>query len=136
MNAVSGKSVVRQITARLAAVTRLPKAALFHLLNGSAIQQMLDLGQLVTVNTILDSYGVGDDFKDGYRSWTGRSIAAAYRRTHRFEPLKAWVQHRTTGRWIHANVYVPGDIAIATGLRGYSRTAHLVPAPRAMSEVA
>jgi len=136
MNATARKSLVRQITARLAAVTRLPKAALFHLLNGRAIQQMLDLGQLVTVNTILDGLGAGDELLDGHKSWSGRHIAAAYRLTNHREPIRAWVQHRTTGRWIRVFIYVPGDEAITAGLRMYGRTAHLVAEAPALQEVA
>ena len=128
MNATARKSITRRIAATLAHVMALPKTALFHLLNGAAIQQMLDMGDLVTVNTVLDSYGVGADFKDGYRSWTGRHIAAMYRLANHREPIRAWVQHRTTGRWIHVYAYCPGDESISAGLRAYSRTAHLVPA--------
>jgi hypothetical protein len=128
MNATARRSITRQVTALLGRVMQLPTDLLYRLLNGQAIQQLLDLGQLVTVNTILDSYGVGEDFKDGYRSWAGRHIASCYRLINDRNPIKAWVRHRTTGRWIHAHVYVPGDTAIEQGLRSYNRTAHLVPA--------
>jgi hypothetical protein len=136
VNAVSRKSVVRQITARLAAVTRLPKAALFHLLNGRAIQQMLDAGALITTNTWLDAQGVPADFKDGYRSWYGRAVRKAYRATYGIEPIKAWVQHRTSGRWIKVNAYAPSEQALITGAKDYARTSHLVAAAPALQEVA
>lgn len=135
MNATARRSIVRQTLATLRDVMALPKPFLYALLNGRAIQQMLDTGDLVTVNTVLDQLGVGADFKDGYRSHAGRHIAAAYRLTNHREPIRAWVQHRTTGKWIHPFAYIPGDESITTGLRMYPRTAHLVPV-RVPSEVA
>lgn len=126
MNATARKSITRRITATLASVLALPTTALFRLLNGAAIQRMLDQGDLVTVNTVLDGLG-GSDLKDGYKSWAGRHIAQAYRVANQRQPLRAWVQHRTSGRWIHVFVYAPGDEAITAGLRMYGRTAHLVP---------
>jgi hypothetical protein len=135
VNATARRSITRQVTAILGRVMQLPTDLLFRLLDGTQVQQMLDLGQLVTVNTILDGYGVEPEFKDGYHSWAGRHIATAYRLTNHRNPLKAWVRHRTTGRWIHAHVYVPGDPAIESGLRSYSRTAHLVPV-HVLAEVA
>lgn len=138
MNATARKSITRRITRTLASVMALPTDALYALLNGTAIQQILNTGDLVTVNTILDGLGVGDDFKDGFRAWAGRHIAQAYRVANHGAPIRAWVRHRTTGRWIHVFVYCPGDTAITAGLRTYSRTAHLVttPARAAYSEVA
>lgn len=127
MNATARRSITRQVTALLGRVMQLPTDVLFRLLNGAQVQQMLDLGQLVTVNGVLDQLGVEPEFKDGYRSWAGRHIASCYRLNNQRNPLKAWVRHRTTGRWIHAHVYVPGDVAIEQGLRSYNRTAHLVP---------
>lgn len=136
MNARARRSITRQITATLARVAALPKPFLFALLNGHAVQQMLDLGQLVSVNTILDEHGVPADFKDGYRSWAGRYIATAYRlNTANRNPIRAWVRHRTTGRHIHVFVYVPGDPAIESGLRAYPRTARYA-APARVLEVA
>lgn len=135
MNATARRSITRQVTALLGRVMQLPTDLLFRLLNGAQVQQMLDLGQLVTVNTILDGLGVEPEFKDGYRSWAGRHIATAYRLNTGLNPMKAWVRHRTTGRYIHAHVYVPGDAAIGQGLRSYTRTAHLVPV-RVLAEVA
>lgn len=127
MNATAKKSITRQITSTLARVAALPKPFLFALLNGRAIQQMLDLGQLVTINTVLDELG-GSDLRDGFKSWAGRHIASCYRLNNGGrKPIRAWVRHRTTGRWIHVFVYVPGDAAIEQGLRSYNRTAHLVP---------
>lgn len=136
MNATARRSVTRRIATTLTAVLALPKTALFRLLNGAEIQRMLDQGDLITVNTVLDGLGVGVDFKDGYRSWTGRHIAQAYRVANQRQPLKAWVQHRTTGRWIFVYCYTPGDESITAGLRMYSRTAHLVPVSATFSEAA
>ncbi len=136
MNATARHSITRQIARTLGAVLALPKSALFRLLNGVAIQRMLDAGDLVTVNTILDGLGVGADFKDGYRSWAGRHIAQAYRVANQRQPLKAWVQHRTTGRWIFVYCYTPGDESITAGLRNYPRTSHLVPASASYQEAA
>lgn len=136
VNAVARKSVTRRIATTLTAVLALPKAALFRLLNGAAIQRMLDQGDLITVNTVLDRLGVGDDFKDGYRSWAGRHIAQAYRVANQRQPLKAWVQHRTSGRWIFVYCYTPADESITAGLRTYPRTSHLVPVSASYSEAA
>lgn len=41
------------------------------------------------------------------------------------EPVRCWVQHRTTGRWIHVHVYSPFDIALYVALATYKQTAHL-----------
>ena len=128
MNARS-RNLPRRVLATVSnLVLGLTPAVAFALLNGRAIQQMLDLGQLVTVNTIVDELGADDTLLDGLRSWAGRHIASMYRLLNGRSPLKAWVRHRTTGRWIHVFVYCPGEAAIEKGLRSYPRTSHLVPA--------
>jgi hypothetical protein len=136
MNATARKSIVRQAVAVLRDVMALPKPFLYALLNGRAIQQMLDAGALITTNTWLDAQGVPVDFKDGYRSWYGRSVRKAYRATYGIEPIKAWVQHRTSGRWIKVNAYAPSEQALITGAKDYARTAYLVAVAPALQEVA
>ncbi len=135
MNATARRSIVRRAAAVYAAVTRLPKAALFHLLNGAALQRLLNSGDLIRTGDYLIQMG-GGDLRDGYQSWYGRNVAKAYRQANRREPLKAWVQHRTTGRWIHVSVYCPGDPALLAGLASYAQTKHLVPAGAQYSEAA
>ena len=135
MNATARRSIVRRAAAVYAAVTRLPKAALFHLLNGAAIQRLLDSGDLIRTGDYLIQMG-GGDLRDGYQSWYGRAVVKAYRQANHREPLRAWVQHRTTGRWIHVNAYCPGDPALLAGLASYSRTAPLVPAGATFAEAA
>lgn len=137
MNATA-RNITRRITRALWLAAQLSTDVLYALINGAAIQRLLNTGDLITVNTILDRLGVDADFKDGYRSWTGRHIAQAYRVANHRAPIRAWVRHRTSGRWIHVFVYCPGDTAIAAGLRTYSRTAHLAttPARSAFAEAA
>jgi hypothetical protein len=135
MNATQRKSLARQIQSTLTRVMALPKAALFHLLNGAAIQRLLGSGDLIRTGDYLIQMG-GGDLRDGYQSWYGRAVVKAYRQANHREPLRAWVQHRTTGRWIHVYVYCPGDPALLAGLASYSRTAHLVPAGATFAEAA
>lgn len=135
MNATSRKSVTRRIARTLTAVLALPQQALFALLNGAAIQRMLNTGDLIRTGDYLTAMG-GGDLRDGYQSWYGRAVAKAYRIANRRNPLKAWVQHRTTGRWIRVNVFAPGDPALLIGLRTYGRTAHLVPVSATFTEAA
>jgi hypothetical protein len=128
MNA-SIRNITRRTTAALITLARsLTPAAVYHLINGRQTQQWLDSGDLITTNTWLDQNGAEPDFRDGYRSWYGRAVASAYRHSHHGQnPPKAWVQHRTTGRWIHVFVYHHTDRALIVGAAAYARTRHLVP---------
>ena len=89
---------------------------------------LVETGRLIRTGDLLDRLGA-TDLTDGHRSWYGRHVATAYRKTHDgAQPLRVWAQHRTTGRWVHVFVYSPADPALYAGLRGYKRTAHLAAA--------
>ena len=53
-------------------------------------------------------------------------MAKAYRAANGGEPLKVWAQHRTTGRWIHVNVFGVVDAALYAGLDSYAATRNLL----------
>lgn len=82
-------------------------------------------GRLIRTGDFLARVG-GSDLPDGQQSWFGRHTAKAYRAATGSEPLKVWAQHRTTGRWIHVNVFNPIDPALYAGLRSYKATQHLL----------
>lgn len=114
----------RRNTLRTAATTA--KALGYRTLSG-IIATLVDDGRLIRTGDFLNRIG-GSDLPDGQQSWYGRHVAKAYRATHGTEPLKVWAQHRTTGRWIHVNVFNPIDPALYAGLRTYKATRHLLPA--------
>lgn len=88
----------------------------------------VDQGRLIRTGDLLDRLGA-DDLKDGHRAWYGKHCVKAYRAaTGGAEPIKVWAQHRTTGRWIHVNVYNPLDQALYVALSSYKATRHLVAA--------
>jgi hypothetical protein len=88
------------------------------------IVQLLETGRLVRTGDVLDRLGAGD-LRDGYQSWYGRHVAKAYRAATGAEPIRCWVRHRTTGRWVHVAVYNPFDLALYIGLASYKQTQHL-----------
>ncbi|MDX3582518.1 hypothetical protein [Streptomyces europaeiscabiei] len=112
----------RRNTLRTAAHTS--RALGYRTLSG-IIAAHVENGRLITVGTFLDRIG-GNDLPDGKRSWFGRHTAKAYRAATGGEPLKVWAQHRTTGRWIHVNVFGPIDQALYTALHSYKATRHLL----------
>ena len=89
------------------------------------VASLVATGRLVKTGDFLDRIG-GGDLPDGQKSWFGRHAAKAYRAATGAEPLKVWARHRTTGRWIHVNVFGPIDPALYAGLRSYKATQHLL----------
>ncbi|MEU9670383.1 hypothetical protein AB0E25_33380 [Streptomyces bobili] len=89
------------------------------------VAALVDTGRLIRTGDFLARIG-GGDLPDGQQSWFGRHTAKAYRAATGAEPLKVWAQHRTTGRWIHVNVFNPIDPALYAGLRTYKATQHLL----------
>jgi hypothetical protein len=102
---------------RLTTIARQIHADLRHAVFG--------LGQLIRTGDMLERLGIS--LSDGQQSWYGRHVAKAYRAQHDGQDApKAWVRHRTTGRWIRVFVYSPTDPALLAGLRSYKATADLV----------
>ncbi len=108
----------------LHAAARTAKALAYRTLSG-LVAVAVDAGTLIRTGDFLQRIG-GGDLPDGQQSWYGRHVAKAYRKTHGSEPLRVWAQHRTTGRWIHVNVFGPIDDALYAGLRNYKGTRHLL----------
>lgn len=100
------------------------KALRYRCLSGD-IAAAVDTGTLIRTGDMLERLGA--DLPDGQASWYGRHCAKAYRATHLgASPVRVWAQHRTTGRWIHVNVFEPTDAALYTALQTYKATRHLV----------
>lgn len=112
----------RRNTLRTAA--RTSKALGYRTLSG-IIASHVTTGRLIKTGDFLARIG-GSDLPDGKQSWFGRHVAKAYRAATGREPLKVWAQHRTTGRWIHVNVFGAIDEALYAGLRTYKGTQHLL----------
>jgi hypothetical protein len=110
----------------LHAATRTTRALAYRTLSG-LIAAAVEQGKLIKTGDFLQRLG-GGQLPDGQQSWYGRHVAKAYRATTGREPLRVWAQHRTTGRWIHVNVFGPIDPALYAGLRSYKATRHLLPA--------
>ncbi|MEH0586211.1 hypothetical protein QA942_19825 [Streptomyces sp. B21-106] len=108
----------------LHAAARTAKALGYRALSG-IIASHVATGRLITVGTFLDRIG-GADLPDGKRSWFGRHAKAAHVEATGATPVMVWAQHRTTGRWIHVNVFGPIDDALYAGLRSYKGTQHLL----------
>lgn len=119
---MNAKTRTRRNTLRIAATTT--RALGYRTLSG-IVAVLVDSGRLVRTGDFLERVG-GGDLKDGVQSWFGRHAAKAYRAATGSEPLKAWAQHRTTGRWIHVNVFNPIDDALYTALDTYKATRHLL----------
>ncbi len=88
-------------------------------LNGH-LQAQLTRGAIIRTGDILTALGL--TLPDGQQSWYGRHTAKAYRTTTGTNPRRAWVQHRTTSRWIQVYVYSPADPALTTALYTYKAT--------------
>ncbi|MDX2759112.1 hypothetical protein [Streptomyces europaeiscabiei] len=108
----------------LRTAVRTTKALGYRTLSG-IIAAHVEAGRLVRTGDFLDRIG-GGDLKDGQKAWFGRHVAKAYRAANGTEPLKVWAQHRTTGRWIHVNVFGVVDDALYAGLFSYKGTQHLL----------
>lgn len=93
-----------------------------------AIAAHLAAGHLIRTTDFLTRIGLAHQLPDGQHSWYGRHVAKAHRATTGHEPLRCWVQHRTTGRWIHVYVYGPIDQALYTALHTYKATRQLIAA--------
>ncbi|MFD9630073.1 hypothetical protein [Streptomyces violascens] len=115
----------RSIAAVFHAALRTSRGLNYAALNGDIGNQLAD-GRLIRTGDLLEQLG-GGDLPDGVQSCYGRHVAKAYRAAHEgHSAQRAWVQHRTTGRWIHVYVYAPTDPALYAGLRSYKGTRHLV----------
>lgn len=112
----------RRNTLRTALTTS--RALGYRTLSG-IIAAHVENGRLVKTGDFLDRIG-GSDLKDGQKAWFGRHAAKAYRAATGGEPLKVWAQHRTTGRWVHVNVFHPIDQALYTAVTTYKGTRHLL----------
>ncbi len=110
----------------LHAAVRTHRALGYRTLSG-LIAAAVEQGHLIRTGDFLARVG-GGDLPDGQQSWFGRHVAKAYRKATGSEPLRVWAQHRTTGRWIHVNVFGPIDEALYEGLFSYKGTQHLLAA--------
>lgn len=106
------------------AARTITKALLYRSISGT-IAVLVDTGRLIRTGDFLDRVG-GSDLPDGQKSWFGRHVAKAYRKTHGGDAVRVWTQHRTSGKWIHVFVYGPIDDALYAGLRNYKGTRHLL----------
>lgn len=106
-----------------AAAQRVTKALAYRARSGQVIVAV-EAGHLVRTGDILDRLGAGD-LRDGYQSWYGRHVKKAHVAATGSEPVRVWVRHRTTGKWIHVHAYSPFDMALYIGLATYKRTKHL-----------
>jgi hypothetical protein len=104
--------------------TRISRALAYRTLSG-LIAAAVEQGRLIRTGDFLQRVG-GGDLKDGVQSWFGRHVAKAYRAATGSEPLRVWAQHRTTGKWIHVNVFHPIDDALYTALTTYKATRNLL----------
>ncbi|MFF8589975.1 hypothetical protein ACF061_00805 [Streptomyces sp. NPDC015220] len=106
-----------------AAARRVCKALTYRARSGQIITQV-EAGLLIRTGDVLDRLGASD-LKDGYQSWYGRHVKKAHIAATGTEPVRCWVRHRSTGRWIHVHVYRPFDMALYVGLVTYKQTKHL-----------
>ncbi|GHJ04796.1 hypothetical protein TPA0906_66610 [Streptomyces olivaceus] len=98
--------------------------ALAYRARSGAVIVAVEAGHLVRTGDILDRLGASD-LKDGYQSWYGRHVKKAHIAATGSEPVRVWVRHRTTGKWIHVHAYSPFDMALYIGLATYKQTKHL-----------
>ncbi|GHB55600.1 hypothetical protein GCM10010331_49290 [Streptomyces xanthochromogenes] len=115
---------LRSICRSIAAALRIARPVGYATLNGD-IAALVASGQLIRTGDFLIKHG-GGDLPDGQQAWFGRHVAKAYRAAQGVSAPRAWVQHRTTGRWIHVYLYAPDDPALYAGLHSYKGTRHLV----------
>ena len=121
----TARKLIRRTTEAVRAAVQMSHLARYQLINGREMNTQLATGAAIRTSDMLDRLGI--TLKDGQQSWYGRHVANAYRATHNgHDAPKAWVQHRTTGRWIRVFVYSPTDPALLAGLRTYKATAGLV----------
>ncbi|MHC3450786.1 hypothetical protein [Streptomyces prasinus] len=122
---VGGMSVrLTKLIARTHAAAQRVTKALAYRVRGGQIAADLENGRLVRTGDILARLDAGD-LKDGYQSWYGKHVKKAHIAASGTDPVRCWVQHRTTGKWIRVHVYNPFDMALYIGLATYKRTAHL-----------
>lgn len=114
-----------KIRRRTNTAARTASRALGYRTLSGLIAAAVEAGRLIRTGDFLARVG-GSDLPDGQQSWYGRHCAKAYRAATGREPLKVWTQHRTTGRWIHVNVFGAIDPALYAGLRTYKATQHLL----------
>lgn len=119
---MTARTRTRRNTLRTAATTT--KALGYRTLSG-LIGALVEAGRLIKTGDFLDRVG-GSDLPDGQKAWFGRHAAKAYRAANGAEPLKVWARHRTTGRYVHVNVYGVVDDALYAGLQSYKATRHLL----------
>jgi hypothetical protein len=116
--------LIAKLRSRTTAAARRVAKALAYRARSGQVAVDLAAGLLVRTGDVLDRLDAGD-LKDGYQSWYGRHVKKAHVAATGHDPVRVWVQHRTTGRWIHVHAYSPFDIALYIGLVTYKRTAHL-----------
>lgn len=109
---------------RIRVVAQSVGKALAYRARSGQIAALVATGRLVRTGDVLDRLGAGD-LKDGYQSWYGRHVKKAFVAANGRPPTRCWVQHRTSGKWIHVHVYSPFDIALYVGLASYKQTQHL-----------
>jgi hypothetical protein len=119
---VNAATRTRRNTLRTAVKTT--KALAYRTLSG-LIAAAVEAGRLIRTGDFLARIG-GSHLPDGQQSWYGRHVAKAYRAATGGEPLRVWAQHRTSGRWIHVNVFHPIDDALYTALHTYKATRNLL----------
>ena len=120
-------ATVRSITRSHRAARTTIKALAYRTLSG-IVATLVDAGRLIRTGDLLDRLGA-DNLKDGHRSWYGKHCAKAYRAANDGAvPIRVWSQHRTTGKWIHVNVFNPLDQALYVALQSYKATRHLAAA--------
>jgi hypothetical protein len=120
----AARNLIRRTTQAVRAAVQMSRTARYQLINGRQTNDQLATGALIRTGDMLERLGI--TLKDGQASWYGRHVAKAYRAQHGTDAPKAWVQHRTTGRWIRVFVYSPTDPALLAGLHSYKATAGLV----------
>lgn len=114
-----------RVTAKLRTARDTNRATQYATLNGR-YQAMLQRGEITRTGDHLDRLGI--QLPDGQQSWYGRHVAKAHRTTTGHDAPRAWVQHRTTGRWIAVHVYAPDAPALTAGLWSYKATRAVVTA--------
>ncbi|HKR51988.1 MAG TPA: hypothetical protein VJT72_20905 [Pseudonocardiaceae bacterium] len=118
---------LRTVRQAITAALGTGKALAYRTLSG-IVAVHVDQGRLIRTGDLLDRLGA-DDLKDGHRSWYGKHCVKAYRAANDGAvPIRVWAQHRTTGRYVHVNVYNPLDRALYIALQTYKATRHLVAA--------
>ncbi|MFE9850319.1 hypothetical protein ACFYPN_16115 [Streptomyces sp. NPDC005576] len=99
------------------------RALAYRTLSG-LVAAAVEQGRLIRTGDLLERLGAGD-LRDGYQSWYGKHVKAAYIAANGQPPVKVWARHRRTGRWNHVAAYSPFDLSLYIGLATYKRTAFL-----------